>query len=241
MYDSLNSNTCHNLCILRILFPCCNSSCFSHTLKLSAKILEKEKRTKQVIIIKDFFQQVQLSSTRFCLYILLETMCLINLALQLWFLDWWLHNAVRNQGIYTLRWFFEEPELRTDPLIALFPRLSNCDMTILGPGTGVTRINAVCVLSFNGVNEAMYLIIFAWLLLLFMITGLFITVTIVVAVIPKFRVTTAAIGLNDKSRQCVSKLLAKNGIGSWFNLMLLKKNESALVLQEFLESVVNEA
>ena len=181
-----------------------------------------------------------MNSMRFCVYMVIESLTLANLALQLIFLNYYLHDTVSTQGIYTIRWFFEEPSLRTDPLITLFPRLSNCDVSIMGPGTGVSQFNVLCVLAFNGLNEAMYLCIFAWLLVLFMLTGLGIALMFLVAVIPQFRVATAAIGLNNRSRKCVSKLLAKQGLGAWFELILLQKNESVLVIQEFLDSVTAE-
>ena len=167
-------------------------------------------------------------------------MTLANVVFQLWFLNYFLHNAPNANGIYTLSWFFEEPSLRKDPLITIFPRLSNCNLQSISQTGRVTNFNALCVLQFNGVNEAMYLIIFAWLLILFMLTTVFIAILMIVALIPQFRIATAAFGLNKKSRKCLSKLLTKSGIGGWFQYMLLRQNESVIVLQEFLETVTSE-
>ena len=165
----------------------------------------------------------------------MELIAIINVTFQLWFLNYFLQDTPRANGIFTLTWFFKDPSLRKDELIKLFPRISNCHMQYLSHTGRIIDIHAICVLQYNGLNEAMYLIIFAWLLILFLITTISMIMITIVAMIPKFRIATAAVGLNDRSRKCLSKFLTKNGIGGWYELLLLRKNESTLLIQEFLE------
>ena len=117
------------------ILKCDASTCYSSFSSFfSAKILEKEKRSKQIEVLRDYFQKVPMSSYRVCVYMLMECTTLGNVVLQLIFLDWYLNNAVSQYGIYTLRWFIKDPTSRNDPLLLIFPRLTDCEVKIYGPG-----------------------------------------------------------------------------------------------------------
>ena len=100
----------------------------------AAKILDNEKRSKQSEVLKEYFNQVPMNSLKFCLYMGIECITLIILIVQLVFLDWYLHHAVTTYGLFTMKWFWEDPSSRTDPLIVLFPRFTDCDLKMYGPG-----------------------------------------------------------------------------------------------------------
>ena len=97
-------------------------------------------------------------------------------------------------------------------------------------------------MSYNGVNEIIFLIIFGWLIFLSLITALSIIVMVTVSVIPPFRKKCAAYGLSQNAGKCVHKLLGlkSHGIGYFFNLMLIRQNENNLVIEEFLETAVKD-
>ena len=46
-----------------------------------------------------------------------------------------------------------DPEDRTDPMARIFPRVTKCTFNKFGPGDGLMRRDALCVLPVNIVNE----------------------------------------------------------------------------------------
>ena len=47
----------------------------------------------------------------------------------------------------------EDPENRIDPMSRIFPRVTKCIFTKFGPGGGIIRRDALCVLPVNIINE----------------------------------------------------------------------------------------
>ena len=192
----------------------------------SAKIVDKEKRAQHSAVIVDYFQKVPMNCAKYCIYMLLETMTLVISILQMVFLDWFLHHAVSTHGLFTVRWFFQDQLTRKDPLLLVFPRLMSCEMKVYGPGSGVTHFSELCVLGHNGVNEAMFICVFIWLMFTTMLTAISIILMLSVGVIPQFRRYIAAFGLNETGKKNIYKLLKGNGIGTFYNFMLVRKNEN---------------
>ena len=84
------------------------------------------------------------------------------------------------------------------------------------------------------------MIIFGWLIFLSVLTALSIIVMLTISLIPQFRMHNASYGLNENAKKNLFKLLKSKGIGVYFQLMLIKKNENMLVIQDFLEAVVKD-
>ena len=59
----------------------------------------------------------------------------------------------RTYGIEVASMMEEDPENRIDPMSRIFPRVTKCIFTKFGPGGGIIRRDALCVLPVNIINE----------------------------------------------------------------------------------------
>ena len=59
----------------------------------------------------------------------------------------------RKYGLEVAAMMEEDPELRTDPMSRIFPRVTKCTFNKFGPSGSLMRRDALCVLPVNIINE----------------------------------------------------------------------------------------
>lgn len=59
-----------------------------------------------------------------------------------------------------------DPELRDDPMIKIFPRVTKCTFHKYGPSGSIQTHDALCVLALNILNEKIYILLWFWFIIL---------------------------------------------------------------------------
>jgi hypothetical protein len=67
---------------------------------------------------------------------------------------------------------FAEEQTRSNPMCYTFPRITSCDYYRYGSGGNQERINALCILSLNIVNDKVFLVLWWWFFFL-VLCGIF--------------------------------------------------------------------
>lgn len=80
-----------------------------------------------------------------------------------------------------------EPEYRVDPMSRIFPRMTKCIFYKYGGSGTIQRIDSLCVLSMNILNEKIYIFLWFWFILLALITGVNLLIRSVTFFYPNFR------------------------------------------------------
>ena len=80
-----------------------------------------------------------------------------------------------------------EPEYRVDPMSRVFPRMTKCIFYKYGGSGTIQRIDSLCVLSMNILNEKIYIFLWFWFILLALITGVNLLFRSVTFFYPNFR------------------------------------------------------
>ena len=62
---------------------------------------------------------------------------------------------------------------RPDPMAVVFPKVSKCSFHKYGPSGTPERLDGLCVLPLNIINEKIYIFLWFWFILIASITGLF--------------------------------------------------------------------
>merc|ERR1719402_1593737 len=65
-----------------------------------------------------------------------------------------------------------DPELRTDPMASLFPKTTKCEFHKYGSSGTVERVDGLCVLPLNIINEKIYVFLWFWFIIVSIITGI---------------------------------------------------------------------
>ena len=52
-----------------------------------------------------------------------------------------------------------DPDLRSDPMDAVFPKMTKCDFLMYGPSGTLQNVDALCVLGVNALNEKIFLVL----------------------------------------------------------------------------------
>jgi len=105
-------------------------------------------------------------------FFLCEVLNFVNVIGQIYFLDLFLGGEFTTYGRDVVAMTELEPENRSDPMSKVFPKVTKCTFHKFGPSGTVQRIDGLCVLPLNIVNEKIYVFLWFWFIILAVITGL---------------------------------------------------------------------
>lgn len=93
-------------------------------------------------------------------YFFCEILNFINVMVNIFFVDKFLGGAFLTYGTDVIKFSNMNQEMRYDPMIEIFPRLTKCTFHKYGPGGSPQKHDTLCVLALNILNEKIY--IFLW-------------------------------------------------------------------------------
>ena len=112
--------------------------------------------------------------------------------------------------------------------------MTKCTFHKFGPSGTVQRIDGLCVLPLNIVNEKIYVFLWFWFIILAVITGLALLYRIAVILGTQARMYLLRAQARLAPRSDVETVAQKCQIGDWFVLLLLGKNIDPLVYKELI-------
>lgn len=80
--------------------------------------------------------------------------------MNMFLIDAFLGGAFFTYGTDVIKFSSMDQENRTDPMVAVFPRLTKCTFHKYGSSGSIQKHDALCVLALNILNEKIY--IFLW-------------------------------------------------------------------------------
>lgn len=167
-------------------------------------------------------------------FIFCELLSLINIIAQIFFIDFFLDGEFRTYGFEVLKFTAMKPDNRFDPMARVFPKTSKCAFHKYGPSGNIERLDGLCLLPLNMINEKIYIFLWFWFLFLSGLSILAIIYRVQVLCIPKLRNVLLCMRIGFTSRETVNEVLEKCYIGDWFILYQLSKNIDSIIFQEIL-------
>ena len=140
-------------------------------------------------------------------------------------------------GTDVLNFINMEDEDRSDPMMEVFPRVTKCTFHKYGSSGTIMKLDALCVLGLNIINEKIYITLWFWFVLLAIITALYTVYIVAIVSLPGLRrnlVTRRAYKTNQDAAQ---HLVEKANIGDWFMLFLISRNMDTTMYNIFLEEI----
>ncbi|CAL1287234.1 unnamed protein product [Larinioides sclopetarius] len=157
-------------------------------------------------------------------YFFCEFLIFLNVMGQMWLLDTFLGGAFSTFGIKVVQWDQWDQEYRTDPLVKAFPRMTKCQFYDFGSSGDVQRVDALCILPLNVLNEKIFICLWFWMVMLLCFTLIVLFYRLCFAGIPIVRYCALVTRAPQVNKGALEKLYKACHASDWFVLCLLAKN-----------------
>lgn len=132
-------------------------------------------------------------------------------------MDTFLGGAFLTYGTDVLKFSNMNQEQRTDPMIEVFPRVTKCTFHKFGASGTIQKLDALCVLALNILNEKIYIFLWFWFIILAIFSGLAVLYSMAIVLMPSTRETILKKRFKFGTSATVSALIRKTQVGFFFN------------------------
>lgn len=171
-------------------------------------------------------------------YFMCEALNFFNVIINIVMTDKFLGGAFMSYGTDVVRFSNMNQENRTDPMVAVFPRVTKCTFHKFGPSGSIQRHDALCVLALNILNEKIYIFLWFWFIILAILSGLAIVYSAAVVLLPSTRETILRRRFRFGAPNAVDTIIRKTQVGDFLLLHLLGQNMNIAVFGEILDEFV---
>lgn len=170
-------------------------------------------------------------------YFLCEALNFANVVGNIFFLDTFLGGAFLTYGTKVLKFANMDQDQRTDPMIAIFPRVTKCTFQKFGQSGSIQTHDAICILALNILNEKIFIFLWFWLIVLAVLTGLALVYSSLIILMPAAREAILKKRFRFGSPAGVASVIRKTQVGDFLFLHLLGQNMDHLVFGELLDEL----
>ncbi|XP_025421571.1 innexin inx2-like [Sipha flava] len=207
-------------------------------LDLNCPIISEECKADRKKLLVDYFStNLHLQNFYANRFFLCEFLNFVNVIAQICFMDHFLDGEFSTYGTDVLKFTEMEPEERGDPMARVFPKVTKCTFHKYGPSGSIQKLDGLCVLPLNIVNEKIYVFLWFWFLFVAALSGLHLVYRTAVVVVPEFRLLLLRSRSRLTPKDEVETINKKFQIGDWFVLYQLGKNIDPLIFKEFVSSL----
>jgi len=209
-------------------------------LDLNCPIIAEDTKNERKKLLVDYFAANLHNHNFYAIrFFLCEVLNFINVVGQIYFMDLFLGGEFTTYGSDVMAMTEKEPEDRTDPMAKVFPKVTKCTFHKFGPSGTVQKIDGLCVLPLNIVNEKIYVFLWFWFIILAVITGLALLYRVAVILGTQARMYLLRAQARLAPRNDVECVAQKCQIGDWFVLLMLGKNIDPLVYKELISDLAS--
>ncbi|CAH1724179.1 innexin inx2 [Aphis gossypii] len=207
-------------------------------LDLNCPIISEDCKTDRKKLLIDYFATNLHTQNFYAIrFFLCEFLNFVNVIAQIFFMDYFLEGEFSTYGSDVLRFTEMEPEEREDPMARVFPKVTKCTFHKYGPSGSIQKLDGLCVLPLNIVNEKIYVFLWFWFLFVAVLSGLNLVYRTAVVVMPKFRLLLLRARSRLAPQDDVETITKKCQIGDWFVLYQLGKNIDPLIFKELVSDL----
>lgn len=207
-------------------------------LDLNCPIISDECKADRKKLLIDYFATNLHTQNFYAIrFFLCEFLNFVNVIAQIFFMDYFLDGEFSTYGSDVLKFTEMEPEDRADPMARVFPKVTKCTFHKYGPSGSIQKLDGLCVLPLNIVNEKIYVFLWFWFLFVAVLSGLNLVYRTAVVVMPKFRLLLLRARSRLAPQDEVETITKKCQIGDWFILYQLGKNIDPLIFKELVSDL----
>jgi hypothetical protein len=190
------------------------------------KVILKPERKKECcdVLVEHLIRTQGMYNSYAFRYFLCEVLNFFNVIIQMIFINWFLGGEFSRYGINVLNYIDRDPNVDEDPMARVFPKLTKCTFRQYGPSGDLKIFDNLCLLPQNILNEKVYIILWFWLYVLLVASGLMVVYRLVIIAFPQSRYFLLHKFHHLVPPKYFDVILAKCSYGDWFVLYLLGKN-----------------
>lgn len=128
--------------------------------------------------------------------------------------DKFLGGAFLKYGTDVVAFSNMNQENRTDPMVAIFPRVTKCTFQKFGPSGSIQKHDALCILALNILNEKIYIFLWFWFIILAILSGLALVYSTAVVLLPSTRETILKRRFRFGAPTAVDTIIRKTQVGT---------------------------
>ncbi|KAL7301669.1 innexin inx1 [Trichogramma pretiosum] len=204
-------------------------------LGLSRTLEHEDSLNKKKAVVMDYLiTHIRTHTSYVMRYFACEALCLINIVLQMYFMNRFFDGEFLTYGLRVLNLSDVPQEERIDPMVYIFPRVTKCIFHKYGASGTIQKHDSLCVLPLNIVNEKTYIFLWFWYLILtVMLVGLMIY-RLAIIFAPSIRPKILEWSSRQIEYETCQSITKKVSLGDWWLLYNLSSNIDSLVYRELL-------
>lgn len=208
------------------------------TLNLNDSIVNPEYRGEKRAIIVEYLRENRGYHNFYAIrFFICELLNIINVIGQIFLVDYFLDGEFSTYGIKVLQFTELNPDMRSDPMSRIFPKVTKCSFNQYGPSGSVQTFDGLCVLPLNVINEKIYIVLWFWFVILSILSLLGIVYRLIILFVPKTRYFILCFRTKMSLRHQIKDLLSVCQIGDWFILYLISKNTDSIIFREIIRDL----
>lgn len=208
-------------------------------LDLNSPLINASCKDEQKKVLIDYFAvNLHTHNLYAARFFLCEILNFLNVLVQIYIVDYFLGGEFSTYGYDVLRFTDMNPEDRTDPMAYVFPKVAKCTFNKFGPSGTIQKLDGLCILPLNIVNEKIYVLMWFWFLFVAFVSSLNMMYRVAVLFMPKFRLMLLLSRSRLANSEDVRSISSKFQIGDWFVLYQLSKSIEPLIFKEIISDLV---
>ncbi|XP_023213455.1 innexin inx2-like isoform X2 [Centruroides sculpturatus] len=200
---------------------------------LSGEQLKKRKKLIMEYMVKHFKHHRMYALK----YFLCELLTFVNVVGQMFLMDKFFDGEFFKYGLDVIKYSQDDQDIRIDPMIYVFPRVTKCIFHLYGPSGNVETYDVMCVLPLNIVNEKIYIFLWFWFIILACFTSIVLAARILTLAIPCLRIYFMRFRCRHVPLKHLKFIVSSTNIGDWFVLYQLSKNIDTLLFRDVISEL----
>jgi len=204
-------------------------------------MVNKSERTERIETIVKYFRENRGTHGDYLFkFIFCEVLNFANVIGQMFLMDRFLGGEFTTYGLSVLGYTEMDSKDRPDPMAVVFPKVSKCSFFKYGPSGSIERLDALCVLPLNIINEKIYIFLWFWFIIVASITGIFLLYRLSVLMAGGIRTAMIQARCGRIHRDKIDDIVNAHGLtylqqtGDFFLLYLIAKNLDEVTTKELI-------
>ncbi|XP_023210295.1 innexin shaking-B-like [Centruroides sculpturatus] len=195
---------------------------------------ETQKQQNIAAVVKFLHESMGCHSCYALRYFVSELLCLINAISQMYLVNVFLNGEFLKYGIEVIKYNMNDDDNLINPMLETFPRMSKCFFYYYGSSGNIIKIDNLCMLPLNVINEKIFIFLWFWFIILILLSAISVIYRIILIISGKMRLYILSIRYRLVRETYLELLIKRLSVGDWFIVYMLGKNIDRFILTDIL-------
>jgi len=169
-----------------------------------------------------------------------EVLCFIVVIMNIYMVNAFLGGEFLSYGSEVIEYSNMDQAERVDPMIYVFPRMTKCTFRKFGSSGSIERMDALCLLPLNILNEKIFILQWFWFIMLACLFGLLILYRILLIALPSLRPRIMHQHNKAVPLDVFQSFTQRTSIGDWWIMYVLSRNIDPLIYGNIMSKLAKE-